>query len=310
MKVTASLPSKCFVLGEYLALDTGRALIANTSPRFLMHLETRGSGACLGIHPQSPAGQFIKANEAVFRSVNLSFEDAHRGQGGFGASSAQFVASFFLKHILESKDLKFNSSDLSRELLQQYLSSVHVDGGRRPSGADVLAQFHGGLAAVDLESATTVNTSWPFKEYSFLLVRTGQKLATHEHLAKINGSSFKALQADFDRAMKSLEAADAKTFAEAVTAYQVRLADMGLLSAVSKNLLGSIEDSGLFFTQKACGAMGADVIFVMFQKSKTQDVVDFFGGLNLQIVADEECLSPGLEIRTIPNPELTKGPWL
>src|SRR5690606_39000184 len=110
-------PSKTFLLGDYLSLLGGPALLLNTEPRFQGLLEsiqpTVKSSAIAdkiqaiepypGIHPQSPAGKFLQRHASDFADCNLTFFDPHQGAGGFGASSAQFLMVYALWSLKTSR---------------------------------------------------------------------------------------------------------------------------------------------------------------------------------------------------------------
>lgn len=179
-----SAPSKTFLLGEYAVLKGGAGLLLNTEPRFELRLRFRENAEpkCVGIKLESPAGQLLKDTRMLFDSFDVEFRDPHRGQGGFGASSAQFlmVFSFFFwakqklgaeGFILEpSEGAPFDRSTSlairerlemisSQEtfvvpkleldkLLQVYLAYSWGGVGTAPSGLDVISQYLGGLVFV------------------------------------------------------------------------------------------------------------------------------------------------------------------
>ena len=54
------IPAKTFLLGEYVAIVGGAAIILTTTPGFEVRLVDTGD--VTGIHPSSPAGLFWEAS--------------------------------------------------------------------------------------------------------------------------------------------------------------------------------------------------------------------------------------------------------
>ena len=88
------------------------------------------------------------------------------------------------------------------------------------------------------------------------------------------------------------------------------LESLGLLAQHSQVLIQKIKSLGLLRAIKACGAMGADVLFLFFDKGHGEKVKSFVKELGLDIIGDELSLSEGLKVSVEPNREITKGPWL
>jgi hypothetical protein len=80
------IPSKTFVLGEYLVLQGGPALVLCHPPYF----EAERGSSDRPLASQSPAGQLAK--KTGFDLSTLAFRDPHQGRGGFGGSGAEFLA--------------------------------------------------------------------------------------------------------------------------------------------------------------------------------------------------------------------------
>jgi mevalonate kinase len=310
MILKLSVPSKSFLIGEYFVLDSGRALVLGTEPRFEMALDSRGAGSCQGVHPDSPAGLYIKKMAPEFQSVNLRFRDPHEGRGGLGASSAQFLAVYVLSKIIKGADPGLRSPEFVLELLNVYRDLARSPGGLQPSGADLVGQLAGGLSSVCLTDGTVTSIQWPFSDASFFLVRTGNKLATHTHLAELPRLSFGDLEESFYMAESALVAGNLPSFVEALSEYQDRLDQRSLLSPKSRELLSEINKSNIFLVAKACGAMGADTLFLMFLKDRSLEAREQIEKLKLELVATEEDLSESLQIQATPIREITRGPWI
>lgn len=121
-----SIPGKVFLLGEYGILGGGSALLAAVPPKFDFEW-SRG----VGVHPESPAGKWLlRKGEALSA---LKFTDPT--SGGFGASTAQFLAAWQFTHELEAA-----LSDIDvQQCWLDYRSIVE----KKASGADLVAQAVG-----------------------------------------------------------------------------------------------------------------------------------------------------------------------
>src|SRR5262249_128237 len=91
MKLQLTVPSKTYLVGEYLSLQGGPALLLNTAPRFKLTVNEKTAGDNHAFFPvESPAGKYLKKYQKFFKKFSLTFHDPYDGKGGFGASSAQF----------------------------------------------------------------------------------------------------------------------------------------------------------------------------------------------------------------------------
>ena len=93
-------PGKTFFLGEYAVLDEGVGLLCCTKPQFKLIVKKDFSGEFLGVHPDSPAGLWVRQNQWILKDFHLEFRDPHLGRGGFGASTAQFLLVYIFHRLL------------------------------------------------------------------------------------------------------------------------------------------------------------------------------------------------------------------
>lgn len=291
MKV--SVPGKTFLLGEYLALSGGPSLIACTAPRFT--LETLG-GAKPPFHPQSPAGRLVSDVE----TTAWSFHDPHSGQGGLGASSAQYLAAWVA--------IRGMPSDWS-EFLDEYRSFAWNGEGQAPSGADLVAQACGGITYYDGVQAKALVLEWKFEDLGFTLVRTGHKLATHEHLqAQTNDRAGSGREAELatlrplvEHATRALRERDGDLFASSVLEYGARLGQAGWLTPTTAELLAEIRGAARKYgfdlrASKGCGAMGADVMLLVHGKGTADQLSAWCAERRLIVCGRDSELSPGVEV--------------
>ncbi len=305
MKVRLSAPSKTFLLGEYFVLQGGGALVLSTKPRFTLNAvkstAAKNEDLIYGVHPSSPAGRYFSHN-SIFAKWKISFEDPHDGLGGFGASSAQFMLLYCLGEMISSGE--FTENDSSEGVWPRFATapgflekmwSTYQEYSDAGSGADVLAQFAGKVAAVNMGPISTEVLDWPFAHYSFALVRTGRKLATHTHLKSVKTLDTSKLAEIFKAGVQSFESEDVKSFIDSINSYQKALQALDLVAPESLELVEALQATEAVTAVKGCGAMGADVLFVMYKNDKEATVRDRLNLLNLPIVATSADISHGLK---------------
>ncbi len=301
MKIEISIPSKTFLVGEYLALQGGPSLLVSTSPLFRLVAETFGEGRCEGIHPSSPAGQFVRDRANSFSGMNLRFEDPHSGKGGFGASGAEFLSVFILSLLTQPQGLQ-NLSNLSAESVWAQFRSYHPgDQGRAPSGADVMAQLVGGFAEFSNSPFRIHKRRWNFLDLDFLLVRTGRKIPTHQHLKNLQLGSLSDLRDILRDCDQALTESNGSAFMDGIRAYANRLDQRGWLAQESKSLVEELQPMLPEVLIKACGALGADVLLFVGSASKISLAKEVTRSKDLEVVADSSALSDGLQVRLLPQ---------
>lgn len=205
----------------------------------------------------SPAAQIAK--KLRFDPSTVLFTDPHQGQGGFGGSSAEFLAVI----AQDQTKTSFKEAECWKAR-DMYLS---VASG---SGVDVLVQAFGSgeenlLVAVDLEGKKLKPMNIPSLNAELKLFRTGQKLATHEHLKKVEPPHPDDLAPLVHKAEGAFFKKDKKLFAEAMNGYGTAMAAAGLLAAHSAAAVKDAMEIPGLLAAKGCGAMGADVIALLHE---------------------------------------------
>ncbi len=273
-----SFPSKTFLVGEYLALYGGPALVLTTAPTFDITIDKTSEPMRLnGIHGDSPAGKFINKQSGRFSNQTITFTDPHQGAGGFGASSAQFAAVY--QWLLQSDPLA--DPDSIRQLLASYHECAWQGQGLPPSGADLIAQFAGDICFFDRETFTVHTLTWPWTTIEYRLIRTGHKIATHEHIQQLNAFAHGRLYELVERATQSLEQAQATTFVNAISHYHSALQDLGFVADHTLTLVEQICSVPGVLTAKGCGALGADVILAIVESEQIQSLENWLETKNL-----------------------------
>lgn len=296
MALVFSIPGKTFLAGEYLALQGGPTLVFLSYPLFEMEV-TKGTGQLLGIHPDSPAGLLISKHTEYFRHFDLRFQDAYAGRGGFGASTAQFLAVYALWLYKEAHHQDMEKLLDFKHLLETYYECAWNGQGQRPSGADLVGQLKGALTFFEKRQGLISVKSWPFADLEFSIVHTGHKVATHEHLKKLPTFDATNLEKSFAVIKDAFEKQDSDFFVEGVRSYQSALQGLGFTCPETLALLEKINNISGVLAAKGCGALGADVVLVITKKDHAAGLKAFCAQENLSILSSSEKNSGGLQIR-------------
>lgn len=279
----ATIAGKVFLLGEYAVLAGGPAIVATLGPRFAC----RAGGAGDAFHPRSPAGRLEAwLRERGVESPSLGFVDPYHGAGGFGASTAQFA---LLYAAACERDLALDRSALGARSLYIELLSAGGDLGFPPSGADLVAQWSGGVvcfepAAGPRGSVSQVEDSWGFRDllvFSATARQAGRKVATHEHLAGLAGrvargeeggallapgSSFVRRLTEVTRAaLAAASSRGANGLGQAFTRYADLLQEAGLEAPAALEDRRALAGLPGVVGVKGAGAMLADSVVAMLE---------------------------------------------
>lgn len=258
---TWQLPAKTFLLGEYIAMMGGPALLATTSPYFELSLVEDGAGLLEGIHPESPAGLWWALNGDARHG--LRWVDPYHGLGGLGASSAQFLGAYLAGCYVANKPVS------KACMLEAYLQSAWLGHGARPSGYDVMAQFAKGIVFIDKNNAICESMTWPFNDISFLFAHTGQKLATHRHLQTLSlTDAIKPLGLLVEKGVQAFKQADSQGFIQAIDSYHHALAALNLVAPHTVALIEACRAFTDIKAIKGCGALGADIVLILISPEK------------------------------------------
>ena len=258
-----SIPAKTFLLGEYAAIAGYGAIVLTTTPCFEVTL-TKEAGL-QGIHPASPAGLWWM--QQPNRDSGLQWFDPYQGQGGVGASSAQFLGAYNASMYLQNKPVNHE------EMLQAYWQCVTDNEGLRPSGYDVLAQSLKGCVYIDRQQDICKSYAWPFQELGFFLIHTRQKLATHHHLQAISlPKSLHRLTVLVEMGKEALSISDSLLMVKAINAYHAALTDMGFVAEHTLQHAAHFRAQNDILAVKGCGAMGADVLLLLVSTTTQERV--------------------------------------
>lgn len=260
MSLSISVPGKTFLAGEYLALNEGPALLLATAPRYELRVR-KGVGLTSGLHNESPAGSLIQKHPIFFNQFDLEFLDPHLGRGGWGASSAQYLACFAL--------LQGRADNLDiQQLLKTYREVAWRQQGMPPSGADLIGQLKGQITYFNKKKLQAITHPWPFKDLGYFLIPTGQKIPTHVHLASLKSVATEKLHDAFQMVYQGFADGDRSRFVQGLQAYAEELSRQSWVHSSTLVLLEEFRHVPGVLAAKGCGALGADVILVIVEKDK------------------------------------------
>lgn len=247
-----NIPAKTFLLGEYAALSQASAILLTTTPYFELSL-IEGDQS-VGIHPLSPAGRFWKA----FPRKSLSWYDPYQARGGLGASSAQFLGSYWAQCHLRKESPHLAS------MLKAYEQASWSGTGLKPSGYDVLAQSQGGCVYIHLQKKVLLSYDWPFEDLSCFLLATGVKVPTHQHLQSITlPASTQELSDLVEEGKEAFDKGHSQQLIQAVNDYHQKLKELNLVAPHSLDFIQRLKHYPEVLALKGCGALGADVILLL-----------------------------------------------
>jgi len=291
-RTALSVPGKTFLIGEYLALKGGPSIVLATAPRFELRAGALADDeARFNFASQSPAGRLLSRHHESVRGYQIEFHDPHGGRGGLGASSAQFALLYAWLYGVDSvRD--------HAQLLKTYRECAWSGEGLPPSGADLIAQVTGGVTCFDGNRIDVRNLGWPFKNLGFSLLRTGSKLATHEHLKRVSADvPYEAIREQVTAATQAFEISDEEKLIGAVQNVALVLKNANLCAPHTMQILDELAAKcDWSLAAKGCGAMGADVILILHERAKASLVENWAKSRDLEICGATLDLAPGMQV--------------
>lgn len=267
-------------MGEYGALLGGPVLVFCNQPCFELTI-TSGNFCLEGIHTESPAGKLILKFQDLFFSKKIQFTDPYCGLGGLGASTAQFLGIYaFIQKWTPEKVADLTVEDFSK-LLKEYQDCAWDGEGAAPSGADLIAQVVGGFVFFQRENNFKIEKlQWPDSRVGMMILKTPEKVATHEHLKKLdlNLSSekmkiWKSAQEQVLLLKKFLSEGHLQDLTQSVHHFSEFLSSQNFICASTQNLLKQISEVKAVHTSKGCGALGADFIWITYDLQHEDEVL-------------------------------------
>ena len=266
------IPSKTFLVGEYLALKGGPAILALTNPTFSIDESKH-------LHPDCMAARYWFSKTQ--KKCDWGLKDPYFGKGGLGASSAEFLLAYYQ---LEGH------FDNHQHLYETYLAFSDTSAVQKPSGYDVIAQTAQGLSVVESLPLRCQSYTWPFAEMGLILIHTGKKLKTHAHLQQaLDVSNWKKMANGCEKAIFGLEHQHVDAWIEGMRLFGECLAEAHFVASHTQQTLEIIKKEPIL-AAKGCGAMGSDVILVLVEKFRQHTLIEKWQQQNLDILATDDDL--------------------
>lgn len=264
-----AIPGKTFLIGEYVAMYGGPAVVALTEPCFYLDKQKR-------LHPDCFAARLWQKETG--KSCDWGLSDPYVGIGGLGASSAEFLLAYM--NIFGEN----NSLSHLQSTFFQYADSGAS--GRLPSGYDLFAQTSEQCVIVQSAPLQLQSMNWPFAELGFILVHTQKKLQTHWHLANLHlDLKWRDLAVVTERAIIAMLENDCEQWIASIQLFYDKLHQQGLVAAHTAFMIEHWMQDLPILAAKGCGAMGADVIVIFAEVEKINKIADSLTAINAHILA-------------------------
>jgi mevalonate kinase len=285
-----SVLGKTFLMGEYVALRGGPAMLMTTEPAFRMQVMSAGSEPPASGQVGVMESRWLKAHAEQVSGVTLAFEDPYHRLGGLGASSAWWLmAERYLALPADqpmTSDAFYTDRSMRSAVLERFRAFMQVPGGVTPSGYDLLAQAISAnyLFIHEADDGCLLPLDWPFPDLGIMLCHTGHKLQTHAHLSALRLGSVQRGHDLVMRGFSALRAADKPIFCETINAYHDWLADSGWLVAATKRLAKRLIEHPKILACKGCGAGGSDVIALVIRVADAPALTPWLAQLGLRVL--------------------------
>tara|TARA_Y100000991_G_scaffold215094_1_gene204466 strand:+ start:946 stop:1611 length:666 start_codon:yes stop_codon:yes gene_type:complete len=213
---------------------------------------------------------------------------------GLGISGAEWLSVYLAHRMAKQQPFSLWDRSVWQSCLLDYQShqpNMSIPG----SGADWLCQMLGGYLYYDPKNQRVTPTQWPFKDHSWILLQTGHKCATHEHLNSLKDTQpFSAWGQIVRQSWQYWQVGDADGFIEQVKMFQQQLRSSGKTAEQTQLLLQYLMTIEGIVCAKGCGAMGADTIWLMCRRDKIAAVHTALRERSITVVANENDIHHGV----------------
>jgi mevalonate kinase len=305
-----SIGGKVFILGEYAVLAGLPSVIATVEPRFeLTVVDSDSNGEAFSAHPSSPLGRLETwARSTGLPPLKFQFRDSFQGEGGFGASTAQFaMACMAYFQRMESGSRRWTEAwGLYRELMTDSSGVV-------PSGADLVAQWQGGVVFFDPSDRHCLDL-WPLFDWANLLVfsashQTGRKMPTHQHLETLskmgfpqaNPSLVSSLEKCLIQGISGIRENHPHQLGKAMNDYADILRQSGLESPATRDDRQTLESLPGVLGVKGTGAFQSDALIVLLEAGtpERERIIETAVARDLRLVSDGLTCQMGISCQTL-----------
>ena len=232
-------------------------------------------------HPESPAGRELKNyKDAPSSGLSFKFEDPHNLKGGFGRSTAEWIAAYVYKNNLTNHDFLTKGFMASAWLDYQ---SQFQDYDNKPSGYDLMAQLKNtnvikttDTSNADLQNSVCLIASEDSApeflkcselnlKLNILIYKTQIKVKTHEHLESLDFKNLDSLKDLSLVVTKSFLNKNTDEFLLNLKNFDTQLAKLNYKSKESLKMTQALQSLDSVRYARGCGALGADVLVVFYE---------------------------------------------
>ena len=258
--------SKVFLIGEYAILSSGGGILLSLERCFQLKVR-EGKGQVTGFSHGPCQGLLEIVNE---KRLDFEFIDPYERTGGFGSSSAQFLALWiWICHVKNRRPFHTKHLKECWELFLNYSSYVG-------SGGDLISQYSSSSITYFSSHGdfTVKNFSWPFFDKSFIVTKTPWKTTTHIHLKTLSDFAFGDLSIYVQKALKAFSTKNWPLLNSAINEFHQALVDRKLVDSRSLELICEIQSWDKVGSVKGCGASGSDAILICCDSEDRSEIVE------------------------------------
>ncbi|MCB0394393.1 MAG: hypothetical protein KDD25_07525, partial [Bdellovibrionales bacterium] len=168
--------------------------------------------------------------------------------------------------------------------------------GLPPSGYDIISQWIGNVAHIDLENNHLETRPWELSSIGFFVVRTGNKIPTYLHLREIAEKNLSPLSQISRSGIDSFRSGDGISFVRAVKEFDSALEKLNLCCDHTRELKQHISNQIPALAVKGCGALGADTVLAFVARDEREFAKSKLKELGLDIVASDLEIDSGWKI--------------
>ena len=264
-----SAKSKVFLVGEYAVLFGGNAILLTIEPSFKLKFRESMERGVLKNFINSPAFNFWEQHGHFFQKFDIEFEDPYNGTGGFGASSAQYVLLYKLYEMYNCRTV-ISEQEALKKCIDTY-KKLPLNKGINPSGADCAAQYMNRHIFFNSTQQTATPLSWSFPNLDLRVFKTSDKVNTHEHLRNLKNLDISDMIAPIQNVRQAFDLADENLLIENVNLFFALMIEKDIAFPKTIDLVKQIRSMPFIRAAKGCGALAADVIAIILDKTQTTD---------------------------------------
>jgi len=158
----------------------------------------------------------------------------------------------------------------------------------------VISQWIGGVCLFSSDPFKAYSIPWLFPNLDFYIIHTNTSLNTWEHLQNVGHKTFPGLNDLAKKGIDYIKVANKEKFINTINEYATELEKNNLVHKNTITLLNKIKTLKEVLAAKGCGALGADVILILFKTKHKKIIKQFLKTEN--IIASSKDITEGVKI--------------